>query len=329
MVPVWRAHRSVGYGAPLRIGLLTCVLTLALAGPAAAQDEPIFTVTAPTGVAYTASQAEFEHWLDVARANRTTGRAARVQVFQLLTSFAWLEGEAAEQGITVTAEAAARRLRIQRRQSFGSLREWRRFLRATGQTADDILRRVRLDMLSTAIRKKVIAAVTVTDADLDRYLDRHGGNVRIPERRNVRIVMTRTRAAALAAKRDLAAGETWSTVTRRYSIDPASRSLDGRLPHQAKGMLERRLDRAVFRARPHRLVGPVRTRYAWYVVWVSRIHPASEHSRKWSRRYVRSIVLSSAQERVLDRWVADFEDRWRSRTVCAPRYTKYEQCGPQ
>ena len=35
-----------GYGAFLRIAILTCLFTLALAGTASAQDDPIFTVTA-------------------------------------------------------------------------------------------------------------------------------------------------------------------------------------------------------------------------------------------------------------------------------------------
>jgi foldase protein PrsA len=181
-------------------------------------------------------------------------------------------------------------------------------------------------MFSNALREKVIAPVTVTDAELDRYLDRRGGNIRISERRNLRIVITRTRTAALAARRELAAGAKWSRVTHRYSIDEASRSKDGRLPGVAKGTLERRLDCAVFRARPHRLVGPVRTRYGWSVLWVSRIHRGGEHSRGWSRRYVRPLVLGQAQERAFDRWMADFQNRWESRTACAPRYAKYEQC---
>ena len=118
-----------GYGALLRIAILTCLFTLALAGTASAQDDPIFTVTAPSGVEYTASRAEFDHWLDVARASSggSPGRAERAAVFALLTRFAWIEGEAGEQGITVTQEAAVRELRVQRRQTFPSLRAWRRF----------------------------------------------------------------------------------------------------------------------------------------------------------------------------------------------------------
>jgi foldase protein PrsA len=310
----------------VRTVALTFVLALAPAVPASAQDDPIFTVTAPSGV-YTASQAEFDHWLDVSR-RASGGPGARAQVFQLLTSLVWVEGEAAEQGIVVTADEARDSLDDQVRQTFPNRRAFRRWLRRQHQTYADVLRRVRSDMLSTEIRRRVIAPVTVTDADIDRYLDRRDGNIRIPERRDLRIVLTRTRAAGLAARRELLAGAKWSAVTRRYSIDEASMQDGGRLPGQAKGTLERRLDRAVFRARTRRVVGPVRTQFGYYVFWVSRIHPAREHSRGWSRRYVRPVVLGQAQERALDRWVAEFQDRWRSRTICAPRYAKYEQCAP-
>ena len=96
-----------GYVALVRTAALTFVLALALSGPASAQDEPIFTVTAPTGV-YRASQSEFDHWLNVARATGGSGSAVRAQVFELLTSFAWIDGEAAELGLTVTSQAVAR-----------------------------------------------------------------------------------------------------------------------------------------------------------------------------------------------------------------------------
>ena len=59
-------------------------------------------------------------------------------------------------------------------------------------------------------RERAIAPVTVTDTDIDRFLDRRGGNIRIPERRDLRIVLTRTRTAGPAAKHELLTGAKWS-----------------------------------------------------------------------------------------------------------------------
>jgi foldase protein PrsA len=90
---------------------------------------------------------------------------------QVLVSYAWIEGEADELGLAVSDEAVSRSFRRQRRANFQTRRAFRRFLRDSGQTAADIRFRVRIDMLSTRIRRRVTAAgeATVTDAQVDAY----------------------------------------------------------------------------------------------------------------------------------------------------------------
>ncbi len=278
---------------------------------------------------YQGTAAELAHWTEVAKRSGTSPtRVAREQAFQLLVSFAWLRGEAAERGIFVTHERVVREFRRQRDMSFPNRRDYRRFLRETGQTVDDILYRVELDMLSNRIREQVVASAraSVTDADVDAYLAEQGWP-RIPERRDLRIVLTRTRSAAVAAKRELRGGARWSSVARRYSIDGASAEANGRVPDVRRGDLERRLQRAVFRARPRRVLGPVRTRFGYYVFRVTRIHPARDVPEAEARADARMTLEYRAEMKALDRFVAEFDAKWRTRTVCAPEWRAQRQCG--
>ena len=71
-------------------------------------------------------------------------------------SFRWLEGEAARRGIEVSARQVSRSFRHQKRAAFPDDRDYRRFLRATGQTHADVRYRVRVDLLSNRIRDEVI-----------------------------------------------------------------------------------------------------------------------------------------------------------------------------
>jgi foldase protein PrsA len=305
---------------------LLVVLAL-LALPTSAHAADPFTVTAPDGAVYRATASELAHWTDVAKRSGATRTAvAREQAFQLLVSFAWLRGEAAERGIAVTWDQVVREFRRQRADSFPTRRDYRRFLREYGQTTDDILVRVHIDMLSDRIRDQVLAPVTVTDGDVDAYLAEHG-KPRVPERRDIRLVLTRERSAAVAAKRELLRGATWSAVARRYSIDAATRRNKARLPNVARSWLERRLGRAVFGARPGRIVGPVRTRSGYYIVRVTRVHPAHDVADDVAREDVRQVLLSKGQQAALDSFVAEFEAKWRARTVCAPRWRAQRQCG--
>ena len=309
-----------------RAFVLVLVVLTVVAAPGVARGDAVFTVTAPPGT-YTLSKAEHAHWARVARRSGATRSRARWMAFELLLGHAWIEGEAAERGIALAPEVVEREFVASRRQTFRSRRQFRRYLRETGQTAADIKVRVRQDLLTNMIRDQVIAlaAASVTDADVDEYIAEHG-HERVPERRDIRIVLTRRRATAIRAKRELLRGRSWRSVARRYSIDVASRSLGGRLPDQVRGTLERRLDRAVFRAPRGRIKGPVRTQYGFYVFSVSRIEPEHFLPETVSRRMIRRNLVRQAEEAELDRFVDAFGAKWTSRTVCAEEYRASPNC---
>jgi foldase protein PrsA len=304
---------------------LTIVRALMLAAPAAAaQDDVIFTVTAPSGATYTATEAHLARWIRIADIEDEA--VAREQVFELLTTSAWLGAEAAERGIVVTDETVAEEFRAQRRSAFPDRRSFRRFLRQSRQTIADLLFRIRLDLLSSAIRDQVLAGVTVSDEAVEAELAERG-NIRVPERRDVRLVLTARRSSAVSAKRELLAGASWRSVARRYSIDDASSRSGGRVPSVTRGTLEPRLARAIFRARKGRVVGPVRTQFGYYVVRVTRVHPGRVLSDARMRTLLRQELLIEAQQKELDRFARAFRATWRSRTVCAPAYAELESCG--
>src|SRR4051812_29683009 len=201
----------------------------------------------------------------------------RNQVMQLLISFKWIQGEAAAQNVSVTEAEVNQAFQMQKRQSFPKDADFRKFLKQSGQTTEDLLQRVRLDLLSNKIRDKVIAGKDqISDEAIAQFYEDNRSRFAEPEKRALRVVLTKRKADAERARSALERGTSWKAVARRYSIDSASRRAGGKLPAQAKGTLDRRLDKAVFGAVKHRLVGPVRTQYGYYVFTVTRIEPARQ-----------------------------------------------------
>lgn len=248
-------------------------------------------------------------------------RALLQQVMQLLTSFRWIRGEAEAQGVTVTPAEVRAQFRQQKRASFPKQKDYEAFLEESGQTDADILTRVELDLLSNRLRERVNRAVPeVSDEDVARYYDRYRERFTLPERRNLRLVKTKTKGEAAAARARIEAGERWSTVAEQLSTDRASRSRGGRLRGLAEGQLERALDRAVFASRRGALRGPIRTRSGWYVFRVTRIRPAREHSLERSRPTIVALLRSQREQEALDRFVRDFTRRWRAQTICRAGY---------
>src|SRR5919202_566262 len=170
----------------------------------------------------------------------------------------------------------------------------------------------------------------VTNADVRTYYAKNKKRFAQPERRDLRVVLTKTKAKAMQADKALKSNQSWAVVAKKYSIDPASRSHAGRLPDVARGQQEKALDTAVFSARKGKLEGPVKTQFGWYVFEVTKVTPASQQSLAQAQDTIRNLLRSQRQQKALDDFVKSFRDKYRGKTTCADGY-KVSECknGPK
>jgi hypothetical protein len=142
-------------------------------------EEAVFTVIAPTGT-WTASASELEHAAGIVHrrgGGAVTRQEARWLAFEELVSIAWDEAEAAERGLEVPSEVVDRELAAEIRRTFRGRRRFERFLRDTGETVDDIKRRMRMHLLTEMIREQIKASVTDArgeQAELERFASEFG-----------------------------------------------------------------------------------------------------------------------------------------------------------
>jgi foldase protein PrsA len=245
----------------------------------------------------------------------------RDQVLQLLISFKWIEGEAKEMGVKVTDAEVKKSFDKQRKQAFPKDADFKKFLKDSGQTEADILKRVRLDALSNKIREKVTKGKDkVTDAQIAAYYKKNKQRFSQPERRDLRIVLTKNKAKAAQARKAIAGGQSFASVAKKYSIDQASKAQGGKLPAVAKGQQEKALDSAIFEAPKGKLVGPVKTQFGYYVFKVSNISKASQQTLAQAKGTIKQTLASQNQQKALDKFVKSFRKRWKAKTDCREGY---------
>src|SRR5215212_7809135 len=245
----------------------------------------------------------------------------RDQVLQLLISFKWIEGEAKEMGVKVTDKEVKASFDKQRKQAFPKDADFQKFLKESGQTEADILKRVRLDTLSNKIREKVTKGKDkVSDAQITDYYNKNKERFAQPERRDLRIVLTKGEAKAKQAKQAIEGGQDFAKVAKKFSIDQASKAQGGKLPAVAKGQQEKALDTAIFNAKKGKLVGPVKTQFGYYVFDVSKITPASQQSLAQAKTTIKQTLASQNQQKALDKFVKSFRKRWKAKTDCREGY---------
>ena len=251
--------------------------------------------------------------------------ALRTQTLQLLVSVQWIEGEAKEMGVKVSDAEFKKSFEQQKKQAFPKDADYAKFLKTSGQTQADIDQQVRQELL----RKKIIDKVTkgkdkVSDAQIKKFYDQNKARFAQPERRDLRIVLTKTKAKADQAKRALDGGESFSKVAKRLSIDQASKSQGGKLPGVAKGQQEKALDNAIFKAAKGKLVGPVKTQFGYYVLEVTKITPASQQTLDQAKATIKQTLAAQNQQKALEKFAKDYQKRWREKTECRKEFTTPE-----
>jgi foldase protein PrsA len=247
--------------------------------------------------------------------------ALKKEVMQFLIQAEWVQQEAADQDIKVTDAQIKKSFEDQKKQAFPNDKQYTQFLASSGMTEEDILFRVRLDQLQQKLTQKVTEdAKKVSDADIEAYYEKNKKRFAQPERRDLRVVLTKTEAKANQAKKALESGQSFKKVVKQYSIDEASKSQGGLLPAVTEGQQEKAFDTAIFEAKKGQLEGPVKTQFGWYVFEVEKVTKASQQTLEQSKETIKNLLRSQRQQKALDEFIKSFREDYKDQTDCADDY---------
>jgi foldase protein PrsA len=245
----------------------------------------------------------------------------RDSVMQFLISSRWIQGEAKDQGVSVSQKDVDKQFATTKKQSFPKEKDFQNFLKNSGMTLDDIKYRVMLDALSQKLRTKITKGKDqVADRQIADYYNKNKKRFAQPERRDLRVVLTKTAAKAGEAKAALQSGQSWKTVAKKLSIDQASKNQGGVLLAVSQGQQEKALDDAVFKAAKSKLNGPIKTQFGYYVFMVTKVTPASQQTLAQAKPTIKQLLASQNQQKALDAFIKDFQKKWKSKTNCRTGY---------
>jgi foldase protein PrsA len=249
-------------------------------------------------------------------------KALQQQVLGFLISADWVVGQAEEQGVKVSDKEVVAQFDKLKKQQFPKEAEFQKFMATTDQTVSDLLLRVKLSMLTTKIQEKVTkdAKKQVGEAAVAKYYNEHKSLYGEPERRDLRLVLTKTEAAAAQAKKEIESGKSFASVAKSKSIDPTSKSNGGEVPGVVKGEEQKALSEAAFAAKQGVLSGPVKTPFGYYIFEVKATHPATQQGLAQVKAAVKQQLSSQQQQTALTKFVKEFKDRWKARTECRTGY---------
>ena len=156
-------------------------------------------------------------------------------------------------------------------------------------------------------------APQVTSAQIADYYKTHARRYRHPERRYIEIVEgLPSKAAASRAMSKVAPGAALASPVLRESVD--------KTPVADTRRWKRSLDRTIFAAKPHVLVGPHLFLRRWYFLRVNRVVPEVVEPLQGVRGAIGQQLADEYRRHMLVASIRAWRQKWISRTDCRPGY---------
>ena len=248
-------------------------------------------------------------------------KSLQSEVLSFLISSQWVLSEASSLGVNISDTEVHKEFTKIKNAQFPKAAEFEKFIQTSGQTVSDLLLRVKLNLLSSKIQKKVVKGkATVTEAQIEKYYNENKSRYGTAEKRNVRIVLTKTEAAANSAKAEVESSKNFAAVAKKDSIDPTSKANGGLLTEVVKGEEEKALDEAIFSAKKGVLGGPVKTPFGYYVYEVVSITPGTQQSLTQVKSTIKQQLIATNQQKALSAFVKNFKKKWQGKTECRSGY---------
>jgi parvulin-like peptidyl-prolyl isomerase len=214
----------------------------------------------------------------------------------------------------------------QKKQSFPKDKDFQKFLKTSGMTLDDILFQVKVDLIASKLRDKVVKGKNkVTEKEVTDYYAKHKNQFATPERRNIRLVMARSKAKAEQALKALKSGQSFKSVVKKYSQDPQTKGTGGLLEGAVKGQVDAGFEQSAFAAPKDKLSGPVKGQFGWYVYRVEKISKKHQQALAEVKASIRQQLIAQGEQKSLNAFVKDFQKKWKARTECRKGY-KVQGC---
>jgi foldase protein PrsA len=239
------------------------------------------------------------------------------EVLGFLTSSAWVLAEAKSLGVKVSDKQVEQQFTHIKHQQFPKPAEFEKFLQTSGQTVSDLLMRVKLNMLSQKIQQKIIKKKPeISEAQAQKYFNENKSRYEVPEKRTIEIILTKGEAEAKKAKQEIESGQSFSSVAKKTSIDPTSKSKGGQVGEVIKGQSEKNLDAALFAAKTGKLGGPIKTPFGYYLYDVLSTKAGTIQPFSKIAPSIKQTLAAQQQQQALSKFIKNFKKKWVSKTDC-------------
>jgi foldase protein PrsA len=270
-------------------------------------------------VSYTAQKREFP------KAGTPEYQSLQSQAVAFLVQRVEYRQQAEELGVEVTEKELDERIELVRKENFGgSDAKLRAQITQQGYTTETFREAVEAELLADKIYDQVTKSVKVSEADARAYYNQNKTQYEVPESRDVRHILVKSKDRANDIYDQLRAGGDFAALAKQYSLDPGSKDDGGKLTI-SRGQTVGPFDTTAFLLPEGSISRPVKTEFGYHVIQaLSAVKPAQTTKYAEVKASIEKQLIDQKKNDVVTKWLADVEKEYEGKISYAEGFAPPE-----
>lgn len=255
---------------------------------------------------------------DFPRAGTAEYQSLQTQAVAFLVQRAEYDKRADELKLAVTDREIDARIDQYEKQYFGgSKARMDKQVTDQGYTPESFRADIEAQLLSEKLFGGVTKDVKVADAQIAAYYNQNKSQYQVPESRDVRHILVKTKAEADRLYNELEAGGDFAALAKKNSLDPGSKANGGRLT-VTRGQTVAPFDKAAFELANNQISRPVKTQFGFHVIQpVSAVKPGATTPLKDVSAQIKAQLEDTAKNDAIQKWAEETRKSYESKVSYA------------
>jgi peptidyl-prolyl cis-trans isomerase SurA len=218
------------------------------------------------------------------------------------------------------AEIREEMAELAKKMGAASLQAFEEMAQAQGISPEALRKRTRERLrLAKVVRRKVTLRISVTEAEIDRYLEANRAKLETGLAYHARHIVVvpegtsdaaweRARAQAEAVRAEAAAGADFAGLARQHSRDPTARD-GGDLGTLKRGELAQDIEARILALAPGEISPPHRSRLGWHLFRLESKEVLEGEALARVRQQIRDILFREKYDSRLEAWLNELKAR--------------------
>jgi len=163
-------------------------------------------------------------------------------------------------------------------------------------------------IIESLLKKKLTAGANISEEDLQKYYETNKDKFKKDREINTRHVLVKSEEEAKQVRDKLQAGEDFTELARRYSIDPNAKVTGGEVGFHPKGTLLPEYEAAAFKlTKVGQTSGIVNTQFGYHIIRLEGIKPPAFVPFADVKDFIKQQLMQEKQKEVLDKYIEDLK----------------------